>query len=181
ATAADLSLSDFYGLVDKQTLVAAIQPWADAAMAADEIETADSPRERLFDVIMKRFEEMETKRTAVLSMLPGRPSTPAEVRNLLRARRKTADWALACAGLDGHGRLEMAAMRLGVMHALRQTELAWREDDSGDFARTMATLDAELLSIEERLSQLRRFFKPGRANAEAASPPEAPQAEMGKA
>lgn len=180
AREAEVSLNDFYGHIDKNTLVHELEAWADKAMSADTPEAGETPRERLFDVIMHRFEKMEAHRAGVLSMLKGRGASPDQIASRLAARRRTSKWALAAAGLDIGDTLTLAAQRLGLIQIISQTERAWRHDENGDFARTMATLDAELVTLEERLDQLKRLRK-GRwarkPRTAEPSPPEGPQAE----
>lgn len=181
---AELSLTDLYGVTDKPGLVLHMESWADEAMSAEPPDPEETPRERLFDAIMRRFELMEAHRKGVLSMMDGRSPLPGDLVQLLQARRRTAVWALAAAGLDTGPALRQAAWRLGLIPALRKAEDAWRSDASGDFARTMATLDAELLNIEERLdglAQLRKRFGRGRPSEAGASRPEARPAETGEA
>ncbi|MEM9669332.1 MAG: hypothetical protein AAF950_10445 [Pseudomonadota bacterium] len=181
ADEAEIDLTDLYGVTDKSSLVAAVEPWADRAMSEEKADLSETPRERLFDAIMRRFEHMETERAGVLSMLKGREQTPAGLAKLLKARRKTADWAVTAASLDTGDPARLAVQRLALVRTIAKTERAWKSDEAGDFARTMATLDAELIEIEERLGQFSRFRSRFRSSGAASSQPEAPQAETGEA
>jgi len=182
AAAATLPMSELHGLADKDTLTDALEGWADEAMSAEAIDLDETVRERLFDVIMRRFEQMETQRAGVLSLMQARDRSPARLAALLQARRTSAGWALSCAGLDNGNNAQRTARVLGIAWAIGKTERAWRKDESGDFARTMATLDAELSLIEERLSRFARFSsqpsgEASSAKQEDASPHASPQAE----
>jgi len=187
AAKADIPMSDLYGVADKDTLTDALESWADTAMSEEAADLEDTPRDRLFDVIMRRFEHMETRRAGVLALMQARDKSPARLANLLQARKASAQWALSCTGLDHGNNTEWAAKLLGIVWAIGRTERAWRKDESGDFARTMATLDEELASGEDRLRRLGRFTRPPSAstpqsNAAPATPegstqPEAPPAE----
>ncbi|MEO9970804.1 MAG: hypothetical protein ABJG15_13470 [Hyphomonadaceae bacterium] len=157
AEAAGTPLSDLYTTAGKPALAKQLDPWADLAMSSEASDPEDSPRERLFDVIMRRFETFETERAGVLSLMSWRNASPNLRAELLRARIHTANWALACAGLDTLGPLETRATSLGLAWVVGQTEKAWRQDEGGDFARTMATLDAELINAGERLAALKRI------------------------
>lgn len=175
-----IDIADLYGVADKDSLVDALESWADKAMSAEACEAGDTPRERLFDTIMRRFELFEEHRAGVLSLMKARDKAPRRLAALLVARSKSAQWALACAGLDDGRQSERAARQLGVAWVIAKTERAWRADESGDFARTMATLDAELASAEERLQQLARLTgrRSKKSNREETSSPEAPPTEM---
>lgn len=153
----DISMAELYNVADKDTLTDALEHWADGAMSAEAADMDDTPRERLFDVIMRRFEHMEPHRLAILTLMKARDRAPVRLANLLKARRGSARWALSCAGLDDGSQTVQTANILGTAWVIGKTETAWRKDDSGDFARTMATLDAELTSAEERLNRLRKL------------------------
>lgn len=176
ADQAGLPLRELYEIADKGKLADTLGAWADDAMAEEPADMNDSRRERLFDTIMRRFEKMETHRAGVLSLLKSLDKSARKRARLLHARNKTARWALACAALD-HGTIaELSARQLGLVWIIAKTERAWRGDDSGDFARTMATLDAELALSEERLERFGRFSsRSKKPKAATASQPEAPQ------
>jgi len=179
AEAAGASLSDLYETGEKSALAKQLEPWADLAMSSEAADMEDSPRERLFDVIMRRYEKLETQRAGVLSLMKWRDGSPRLRAELLGTRNRSAGWALACARLDTLKPLETRATTLGLAWVIGQTDRAWRQDNSGDFARTMATLDAELILAEDRLTALKRFApgrRPNNKPSTAAEPdkPEAP-------
>lgn len=157
AAHADISLSELYGITDKDRLIDALEGWADGAMSSERADMKDTPRERLFDIIMRRFEHMEPYREGLLPIMRLRDRAPTRLAALVQARKASAQWALICAGLDHGSGAERAARGLSVAWAIGKTERAWRSDTGGDFARTMATLDAELAMAEDRLSGLARF------------------------
>ena len=189
AEASGSALSALYASDGKLALAKQLEVWGDLAMSAEAADSEDTPRERLFDVIMLRFEKYETRRAGVLSLMAWRDRSPRLRGDLLRAHTRSADWALACAQLDTLGPVETRMTGLGLAWVVRQATRAWRQDDSGDFARTMATLDAELITAEERLSALKRLSSQNRKSAQDRPPtkaepdaPEAPhQAESGQA
>ncbi len=158
AEKAELSLADFHGVADKAALSAAVEPWFDEAMSAENIDMSDTPHERLFDVLMLRFEAMEPYRAGLLSLIKWRQQSPARLAELLKARHQTARWALTCAGLDGSADLPFTAKVLNTVWVLIRSERAWRKEESADFSRTMARLDAELRSTDERMQWLDRFM-----------------------
>jgi len=98
AEAADTSLSEFHGLAGKDDLAAHADPYFDKAMSEEGVSHDESPRERLFDVIMLRFEAMEAHRAGLLSLMKYRDHTPSLLLSLPLARKRSADWALVSAG-----------------------------------------------------------------------------------
>lgn len=157
AEEADLSLKDFHGVASKDDLSAAIEPHFDAAMSEGSVSDTETPRTRLFDVIMMRFEAMEEVRDAATSYLRWRDSSISGLALRVRARLETAKWATTCAGLDNTGSLPQSVQLAAIAWAVSQAERAWRQETSAELSQTMAALDAELLKLEERSAWLKRF------------------------
>ncbi|MEM9937828.1 MAG: hypothetical protein AAF768_03185 [Pseudomonadota bacterium] len=155
ASEAGLTLKDFHGVADKADLSAAIEPMFDAAMSEGSISEDETPRTRLFDVIMMRFEAMEDTRDGAMSFLRWRDRSPAGLALRLRARIATAKWALTCSGLDKADGAARQGLIAGVSWAIAQAERAWRKETSADLTRTMAALDAELIRLEERINWIK--------------------------
>ena len=158
AAEAGLELSEFHGVADKEDLARAIEPMFDKAMSAEAADVDETPRERLFDVIMLRFEEMESHRAGLLSLQHWREQNPRRLAKLAKARMDTARWALACAGLDGQSDLPIGLRAAGLAWTIARTERAWRKETSADFSRTMAELDKQLRAADERISWLSRWM-----------------------
>ncbi len=167
AKAAKLKLSDFHGLADKDALLDAAEAFFDKAMSAEDVDMDDPPLERLFDVIMLRFEAMEPYRDGLLSLMHYRETSPARLARLVAARRTSANWALTCAGLDDNAGAPKGIKVVNTAFAMGQAERAWRKETSGDFARTMARLDKALKSADERMSLWRRWTGGRRQDGEA--------------
>jgi hypothetical protein len=155
ADEAGLSMSDFHGLADKTDLAAAVEVYFDKAMSEGSFESDESPRTRLFDVIMMRFEAMEDTREGTLSYLKWRDRSLSGLANRVKGRAATAQWALSCTGLDGSKGIPLPLQVTGLAWAITQAERAWKQETSPDLARTMATLDSELIGLEERAEWLK--------------------------
>lgn len=163
ATKADLTLGDFHGVASKDDLADAAESYFDKAMSSEDVPSDAVPRERLFDVIMLRFEAMEPYRAGLLSLLKFRETSPSRLAHLVGARRRSAEWALVSAGLDDETTAAKTLKILAVGYVIAMTERAWRKEDSTDFARTMSALDRELRQTEEKIDWLKRFTGRGRA------------------
>lgn len=157
AAKAKLPLSDFHGVASREDLVEALDAWFDKAMSAEGVPEETSARERLFDVIMLRFEAMEPYRAGLAEIMKFRETSLTHVVRLPVHRHASAAWALASAGLDNDGSAPASLKRVAIAVVIAQTERAWRKETSGDFALTMAALDKGLRRAEERLGQFRRF------------------------
>ena len=157
AAKAKLQLSDFHGVASREDLVEALDGWFDKAMSAEGVPDETSPRERLFDVIMLRFEAMEPYRAGLNAIMKFRETSLSHLVRLPAHRHASAAWALTSAGLDNDKGAPVSVKRIAIGFVIAQTELAWRKEKSGDFALTMAALDNGLRRAEDRLGQVRRF------------------------
>lgn len=165
ADEAGLTLNDFHGLADKTDLSNALEGHFDKAMSEGAFETDESPRTRLFDVIMMRFEAMEDTREATKSYLKWRDSSLSGLKTRLSGRAATARWALTCCGLDGGKGLPLPVQIAGLGWAIAAAERAWKQETSPDLTRTMAALDAELIKLEDRADWIK-----GRRKAKSSKP-----------
>lgn len=158
AAASGLSLTDFHGIASVESLAEAVEAHFDKAMSSEDIDAEETPRERLFDVIMLRFEAMEAHRQGVLSLMKYREASPLRLAKLLVARKASADWALVSAGLDGSDQAVPRDVRaVAIAYAMAQAERAWRKETDPGFARTMSKLDEELRKLEDSAGRFSRF------------------------
>ena len=157
AAKAGLTLNDFHGVATRESLADAVDAHFDRAMSAEAVSTDDLPRERLFEVLMLRFEAMEDYRDGLKSLLRYRETQPSILLRLPAARAASARWALASAGLDDDSGAPLSLKVLAIAFVIARTERAWRKETSGDFALTMAALDKALRAAEERRSWISRF------------------------
>lgn len=167
AEEAGLSLKDFHCVADKDDLSARVEKVFDAGMSEEPVDTEETARTRLFDVIMLRFETMEEVRDGAMSYLRWRDRSMDGLALRLKARAQTAKWALACAGLDGSSSIPRSVQIAALGWAIAQAERAWREETSPDLSRTMAALDAELIKIEERAAWIKNRGRKPKSDAPA--------------
>ncbi len=174
ALAAGLTLAQLHGTYPSKTaILAAYTTRIDEAVLNDiDPELADkSRRERLFDVLMKRFEEMDPHKEAVRSILC---VSATNVESLARgplSLYRSMRWMLEAASISSsgmRGQLRIKGLALIYLAVLR----AWLSDDSEDMVRTMSSLDRQLSRAERLLGILRgRSLREG--EAEAGQPVEA--------
>jgi hypothetical protein len=153
ARAAGREAADFVGLAPVDALEAAEDVFDHAAARGlTGVDEASSPRDRLFDIIMRRFEAMEPHRAAVLVLERALAGDPVGQAGLFARAGKTARWLLTLSGQDAGGPGGAAKVQ-GLAYVLTQARAAWRLDDSGDFVKTMAALDKHLRQGEEWLQR----------------------------
>jgi AcrR family transcriptional regulator len=144
----------------------------DAAAVTDPV-IGDTPRERLFDVLMRRFDALQPHRAGVLAVARAAPSDPCLLALGVSAGVRSMGWMLEAAAIPASGlagRLRAKALLAVWLGAFR----AWAKDDSADLSATMAALD-RLLDRAESLARTLEPLLPGRAVPDAASA--APQQE----
>ncbi|HMK71221.1 MAG TPA: TetR/AcrR family transcriptional regulator [Xanthobacteraceae bacterium] len=125
-------------------LAAQIKATDRAVLAADLSDMAEeSPRERLFDVLMRRLEALAPHRAAVRSLLRSARRNPALALALNGLAVRSQQWMLTAAGIGASGpRGVLRAQGLAVLFA--SVLRAWVQDDDPGQARTMAALDRAL-------------------------------------
>lgn len=159
AARAGIELTELHPMTNADGLLPDIDRLFDRAMSSEAADADDTPRERLFDVIMRRFEAMEEHRPGVESIHDHISASPLRIGAVMLRRVQTARWALVCAGLETEGDLiSEPARELGLARVIRKAESAWRGEESADFARTMAALDKGLRDWEEKLKWFRNPF-----------------------
>ncbi|MFN3465598.1 MAG: hypothetical protein ACK4X1_16150 [Terricaulis sp.] len=157
ADAANRPVSDYYGASVGEA-VDCVEEAFDRAIAdnLDKLDDSQSVRDRLFELIMRRFEAMEPHRAAVMAMEQGQDRDPTLMAAAHQRHVRCARWVLAIAGLEADGMTGQArAQGLGVI--IGQARAAWRGDSAGDFAKTMASLDRNLRRAEEMFGRWAGF------------------------
>jgi len=157
AQAAGRKVEDLYpsSLADA---VDAAEELFDRAMAADVIavDLTQTVRDRLFDCVMKRFEAMEPHRLAILAMEAGQDRDPTALAAQHQRHVRAAKWALSLCGLEADY-MSGQARAQGLAVIIGQARAAWRGDEAGDFAKTMASLDKNLRRAEEMFGRFAGF------------------------
>jgi AcrR family transcriptional regulator len=165
AAAAGLSIAALYPVCASKTAVFdLLAAKVDAAVldAVGPPDPEESVRDRLFDLLMQRFDALRPYRPGLVGIMRG--LGPLDVAVGVPRLGRSMRWMLEAAGvgtagLDGELR---AAVLSGVyLAALR----VWLRDDTPDMAKTMAELDARLRQAEGLSRSLARFCPGARAAA----------------
>jgi len=115
-----------------------------------------TPRERLFDLIMLRFDQMQQHRDGILALMATLRTDPATALMLYGATLRSMRWMLDAAGVPSFG--AVGALRVhGLMAVWSYALQAWQSDEgSTDLPATMAALDRALdraMQAEEMLGR----------------------------
>jgi len=125
-----------------------------AAEEVGAVSRTDSAKDRLFEVFMARFDQLQSHRPAVISISNAAERDPQLMALFLCALPKSMQHMLDCAGLRVTGLEGQLKSRVLTLLWLRVVRY-WIKDDSLDMERTMAKLDEELSKLEPFG---RRFF-----------------------
>ena len=107
-----------------------------------------SVKDRLFEVLMARFDALAPHKEAMRVLLRDLPRDPLAALCFAESSlKRSLDWALAAAQLDA-GSLRGAVRRKALGAVYLDTLRIWLADDSADLARTMAHLDKRLGQVE---------------------------------
>ena len=170
AEAAGLSLREVYEVApSKSRVVAAFLRGIDERMiAGDDPVLADEPaRDRLFDVIMRRFDLLGPYKDGVVAIFEDMRRRPLACACLWPAHARSLAWMLETARIDHgglSGMLRIEGLGLIMLGAVR----VWRSDDSADMAKTMTFVDRQLRRVDGIAAGLGGIARLGRANGPAA-------------
>lgn len=142
----------------KLAIVAALFRRVDEAMLAGiDAAIADEPvKDRLFDLIMRRLDAMETYRDGIAAVLHAlRRDPPAAAWLLACPVRRSLEWVLDGARVPSWGPLESLQVK-GLGLVMLAVMRVWIGDDSEDKGPTMAALDKALSRADSVAGVLRR-------------------------
>jgi AcrR family transcriptional regulator len=131
-------LKAFTAAIDDEVLRKAVRP-----------QTAQSPRDSLFEVLMARFDALEPHKAALRSIVPDAVPDPDHVCAVLASQR----WMLHAAGIDSEG-ARGVVRTLGLASVYASVFRTWLDDDDPGLARTMAALDRRLRRGEQNMKAL---------------------------
>jgi AcrR family transcriptional regulator len=148
AAAAKLPLAELYRLYPSRTaiLAAFVRRIDETVLEGGEAEGA-TPRERLFDLLMRRFEALRPYKDGVAAILRDCGGDPLALLCGGARLKRSMSWTLEAAGLSSHGLLGQARAK-GLAVVYLATLRRWLADDTADMSRTMAALDKHLSRAE---------------------------------
>jgi AcrR family transcriptional regulator len=156
AARAGLSLAELHAQYrSRHEILAAWLSQLDAGMLAgrDPDEASAGSRDRLFAVIMRRFDALDRHKTAIRAIARDLIFDPADAFAMACAMRRSLIWMLEAAGLESTGikgqwRLNGLSLIYGA------TWRVWLRDDGADLSKTMAALDRGLRRAETAWNRL---------------------------
>jgi len=127
-----------------------------SSLANDPLE--GSAKDRLFDIVMRRFDVLKADRNAYRRLMRQLPTTPNAFAALLCQLRRSLALTLEAAGISASGL--KGALRLKGLLAIYLAGLrAFASDESEDLSKTMAEIDKRL-GQAEKLSEFVQRRRP---------------------
>ena len=105
------------------------------------------PRDRLFDLTMRRIDFLQAHRAGVIALLRAVPFNPLAAALLGAATLRSMGWLLEATGIEATG--VRGGLRVaGMVGVWGWTVRAWQRDTTHDLAATMAAADDALRRAE---------------------------------
>lgn len=151
AAAAGMTLADLrpHAATKSDIIAAFMRAIDDDVLRKTSGQTADPARDRLFDVLMQRFDALAPYKPALKSIADAGLMDASLVRPFLASQH----WMLQAAGIatdGGFGNLKV----MGLASVYGQTFRTWLDDDDPGMARTMAALDRRLRRGEQSITTI---------------------------
>ena len=147
----------FVKRVDEQVLADAATPGAGEKAGE---EAGGSARDRLFDVLMRRFDALAPHKAGLAAIVGDTCADPLAAVVLLPRVMCSMAWMLEAAGLSSSGRFGAFRVK-GLALVYGEAFRAWLGDDSEDMAKTMAALDRALRRAERVVNLCRPWGRQG--------------------
>jgi len=130
-----------------------------SSLGSDPLE--GSAKDRLFDLLMRRFDVLKADRNAYRRLMRQLPATPGAFAALLCQLRRSLALTLETAGISTSG--IKGALRLKGLLAIYVAGLrSFANDESEDLSKTMAEIDKRL-GQAEKLSEMLHRRRPAAA------------------
>lgn len=143
----------------------------DQVLKGDLPEAGEPVRDRLFDILMRRFDAMAPHKAGIKAVLRDSGTDPVALLCGARQFHASMSLMLEAAGVSSSGLLglfRIEAISAVYVYALR----IWLKDDSPDMSSTMASLDKALRRAEDMASLLgKRRSAPSSGVQDAAQHP----------
>lgn len=142
----------------KNALLGVFARRLDAAMLAQPVESDSPVKDRLFDLLMRRFDALGPYRDAVQGILDGMMRDPAITFSMGPGLVHSMRYLAEAAGIKATGLL--GPIKINALASVYICTLrVWVKDDSADAAKTMAHLDKQLGRLDGWTSSIPAFLR----------------------
>lgn len=143
---ADIPMAEMFELFDdRHDVLVAYGRYLDQRVieATPDADASLSNKDRLFDILMERFDVLNEDRDGVRSILKTFCFDPKEALISFPHLGRSMNWMLENSGIRVHG-LAGCLKILGITGIYLKTLKVWMGDDTEDMSKTMAALDKYL-------------------------------------
>lgn len=117
-------------------------------------------RDRLVDVLMRRFELLNRNKAAVRSIIKNTAFDPYSTLCLIPSFSKAMAWSLEAAGLNSSGFVGLIRIKvLSIIYL--STMRIWLKDESEDMSSTLSHLDLSIRRVETILCTFEKIRNSG--------------------
>ena len=160
AAAADVGLADLYKRhPDKVSLVSAFLARTDDSVLAGtprQVDPEETPRDRLFDVMMRRYDVLKPHREALRAIRRAATRDPLLALALGPPVRRSMAAMLEAASLSSEG-FSGAVRQNGLLAIDYAVGQVFERDETMDLSKTMAALDGRLKTAERWVQSFERY------------------------
>jgi AcrR family transcriptional regulator len=157
---AGVTLADFRdAFPSKGAVLAGFSRRIDRAVLAQESDQLadESPRERLFDILMRRLEAMASYREGLREVVAWLRREPAAALAMNQVVVNSMRFMLEAAGIEAEGGAAGALKLQGLALAWARILGVWLGDDDPGLSKTMAELDRALTRGERAVAKIDRL------------------------
>ena len=159
ANTVDMPLSDLRRYIEnKNDIIAIYNKSLDSKVLTNLAEmdlSLEIPvKDRLFDIMMERFDLMNQDREAVSNIVRTLNPDPIDMLENCMRLKNSVTWMLEAAGLDTNGVSGKIRIK-GLAFIYMVTLKTWLDDNSPDLSSTMARLDKLLKQAEQAANTFR--------------------------
>lgn len=149
ALRSDIKVADLYDIIeDKNDVLVLLGRIIDKRVLVElSIDEDATPRERLFDLLMDRYEVLNDYREGIIAILESFKYDPKQIIISMPHLCRSMSWMLGSAGIETSG-IKGAIKVAGLSGIYLKVLCTWKDDESVDLAKTMAALDKALERAE---------------------------------
>lgn len=149
---AEVSASDLYDAIDDKNDILVILGRKIDKETMGNIDFSDdgatNSRDRLFDIMMDRYEALNEYREGVVSIFESFKYDPKQAVISMPHLCKSMGWMLEVSGIETAG-IKGALKVVGLTGVYIKVLKVWAEDESEDLSKTMSALDKTLERAEK--------------------------------
>ncbi len=147
ATRSGVSLTDLYDCVDHRDDILVLLGRMIDKKVLENVHYSDddttSARERVFDILMDRYDILNDHREGIIAILDSFMCDPKQVIISMPHLCRSMSWMLETSGIETSG-IKGAIKVTGMTGIYLKVLRTWKSDESKDLSKTMAALDKSL-------------------------------------